>query len=68
MSSSYIFSELEKMKNNDLINANTYILKDGEEEAKIAGALFDFNFQNTLPNTDTISHIDSYQYGDNKRS
>ena len=62
MSVPYTFSELERMKNNDLINANTFILKDGEEEPRIAGALFDFNNQCTLPNINTVSNIISYQY------
>ena len=61
MSAPYILSELERVKNNGLIDANTFILKDGEEEERIAGALFDFNVQSTLPYTSTAGNTNNYQ-------
>jgi len=46
LSAPYTFSELERMKNSNAINATTYILKYGDKEPKLAGALFDFHTVN----------------------
>ena len=41
----YTFTELERMKVNNAINMDTYILKEGDTDAKLASALFDFTEQ-----------------------
>ena len=44
-SAGYTFTELERMKVNSTITRDTYILKEGDTDAKLASALFDFTDQ-----------------------